>query len=162
MLRNLFFILPYRILSSSNVLIAFFEDILLKALRLVTKGFEKKGKLLPLLLKLLWFSYSVLIDFPIGNLGKFGPGLTAVALALIVMAVCCLLNIQITPSTGVHVIGPGYHIRKQVIDRFGDTVQHPVDERHGLGAGDVPVRLEGSVAVAVDPAVCRSRVLWKK
>lgn len=139
-----------------------FEDILLKTLRLVTKGFEKKGKLLPLLLKLLWFSYSVLLDFPIGNLGKFGPGLTAVALALIVMAIGGLLNIQIVPLRGIHVVRPSVHTRQQVVERFGCAIQHPVDERHGLGAGDVPVRLEGSVAVAVDPAVCRSRVLWKK
>ena len=70
-----------------------------------------------------------------------GPGL--------VVAVGGLLDVGVVPRR-LRVVRPADHVRQQVA-RVGGTVQHPVDQGHRLGTGDVRVGAEGPVGITVDP-----------
>src|SRR5699024_1078551 len=80
----------------------------------------------------------------------------AVTGAGVVVAVGGLLDVGVVPRR-LRVVRPADHVRQQVV-RVGGTVQHPVDQGHRLGAGDVRVGTEGPVGVAVDPAGGRRAV----
>ena len=69
------------------------------------------------------------------------------------MAVGGFLDSQVEPSALVLVVGPGLHVLVQVILRLRQTLEHAVDQGHGLGAGDLLVGLEGTVLIALDPTV---------
>lgn len=75
------------------------------------------------------------------------------SLAAVIVGVGRFLDGQVVPGVNVHVVGPLVHVVKQILFRLGRTVQDAVDERHGLGAGDVAVGTEGVVGIALDPAV---------
>ena len=49
-------------------------------------------------------------------------------------------------------IRPGGHVVQQVVRGLRQALEHAVDQRHRLCAGDLRIRTEGAVLIAVDPA----------
>ena len=74
------------------------------------------------------------------------------------MAVGRLLDRQILPRLLVGVVGPGDHIGEQVVLGLGLAVQHAVDERHGLRAGDAALGTERAVGITDDVSEVVGRV----
>lgn len=71
---------------------------------------------------------------------------------LCLIGVCGFLDGQVVPQALVLVVGPGDHVLRELVLTFRDTIQDSVDGRHGLGPGDVLIRPEGAVIIALDPA----------
>jgi len=69
------------------------------------------------------------------------------------VAVRRFLNGEVIPGLRVCVVRPDRHVREEVLLGLGLAVQHAVDERHGLGTGDVALGTKRAVGIARDPAV---------
>ena len=68
----------------------------------------------------------------------------------IAMGVGRFLDFLVVPGIG-SVVRPDDHVGKHMLF-FHRTLQHTVDERHGLGTGDGLIGTEAAVRIAVDPA----------
>ena len=92
-----------------------------------------------------------LITDPVRDRDKLCPMLINVALVGVLMAVGGLLDSQVILCTGL-IVGPDNHAVKQVLFRFRNALEHAVDHRHRLGAGDRLIGTERTVLIAENPA----------
>ena len=90
---------------------------------------------------------------PVAGLAQLGPLLIlGVRLELVVVAVRRFLNGEVIPGLRVRVARPDRHVREEIVLGLGLAVQHAVDERHGLGTGDVALGTKRAVGIARDDA----------
>ena len=68
------------------------------------------------------------------------------------MAVRRFLNGEVIPGLRVRVARPDRHVREEIVLGLGLAVEDAVDERHGLGTGDVALGTKRAVGVARDDA----------
>ena len=88
---------------------------------------------------------------PFARFAQLGPlFILGVRLELVVVAVGRFLNGEVIPGLRVRVVRPDRHVREEIVLGLGLAVQHAVDERHGLGTGDVVLRADLTVAVTDD------------
>ena len=66
------------------------------------------------------------------------------------VAVRRFLNGEVVPGLRVRVARPDRHVREEIVLGLGLAVEDAVDERHGLGMGDVVLRADLTVAVTDD------------
>ena len=69
------------------------------------------------------------------------------------MAVRRFLNGEVIPGLRVRVVRPDRHVREKIVLGLGLAVEDAVDERYGLGTGDVALGIKRAVGIARDPAV---------
>lgn len=102
-----------------------------------------------------WRIFDLLFQLrPVAGLAQLGPLLIlGVRLELVVVAVRRFLNGEVIPGLRVCVVRPDRHVREEIVLGLGLAVQHAVDERHGLGTGDVALGTKRAVGIARDPAV---------
>ena len=91
---------------------------------------------------------------PVAGLAQLGPlFILGVRLELVVVAVRRFLNGEVVPGVRVRVVRPDRHVREKIVLGLGLAVEDAVDERHGLGTGDVALGTKRAVGIARDPAV---------
>ena len=97
-----------------------------------------------------WRDFGLLFEQrPVAGLAQLGPLLIlGVRLELVVVAVRRFLNGEVIPGLRVRVVRPDRHVREEIVLGLGLAVEDAVDERHGLGAGDVVLRADLADAVA--------------
>lgn len=69
------------------------------------------------------------------------------------MAVGCFLYCQIVPSVGIGIICLFCHVFQEILGCLRFAVEHAVYQRHCFGTSDFVLRTEGTVFIAVYPAV---------
>ena len=101
-----------------------------------------------------WRDFGLLFEQrPVAGLAQLGPLLIlGVRLELVVVAVRRFLNGEVVPGLRVRVVRPDRHVREKIILGLGLAVQHAVDERHGLGTGDVALGTKRAVGITRDDA----------
>ena len=103
-----------------------------------------------------WFLRSDLIRRPVDVGNLFGPlFVDAVAYAVALMIVRRFLYVLVVPCVFVQVIAPHVHLgrRQEVGHALGLAIEDAVYHCEGLCTGDVVVRTEGAIFIAVYPAV---------
>ena len=66
-----------------------------------------------------------------------------------------LLHVEVVPCVHVRVVAPGLHAGQQIACRLRRAAERAVHHCHEFGTGDVAVRAEAAVGIAVDPAHLR-------
>ena len=69
------------------------------------------------------------------------------------MAVGSLLHSEIVPCGSIGIIRPLDHAVEQIAAVLGQTVEYAVNKRHSLCTGDILVRTERTIRIAIDPAL---------
>lgn len=99
-----------------------------------------------------WRIFDLLFQLrPVAGLAQLAPLLIlGVRLELVVVAVRRFLNGEVIPGLRACVVRLDRHVREEIVLGLGLAVEDAVDERHGLGAGDVVLRADLTVAVTDD------------